>query len=339
MHVYEDTNSVYCWGACRKSFGVISLWAEVNNLEFTDAADQLGDMFGIYPDDSQFLGSVALRPPLAERKNKYEPGVLPPPMDDGRAQMYHRQLTSRHYDWLMDERLIPKWLVDAMRIGHTPAAVWPPAYTIPLRDERREKLLTVRYRRDDEAVVRWHDTLSPQQVELAQRKYWGVKGRNHPLPFGLWTLGNGNNGNRKNFNDFIILLESELDTLALSAHGLSVLAITDGVHCDTWLPWIRYLNPFARWVDAFDDDEAGRLASAGLRSLYPGKVVRFPWPTAWDGTDATDFLRLFGFDAFIDRVEYALERSAGAVASAIQITRRYWTGWDRDFEPVVWISQ
>lgn len=331
MHVYLDQNRVHCFGACDEGYGPVGLYAAARLMEFVEAADELGKLFGISPEDG--VGVQSFKFALPKLCTQFPViGEFPLPMSSARALFYNRQLKSFHYEWLEEKRLLPRSLVDEVRIGHTPLRDFPIGYSIPVWSDL-DSLITIRFRRDDLLLEQRQADLSPGQIQwMNDRKYWGIRGRNDVYLFGTWALpGTG---------ELVILAESEFDTLALIAGGLPALTLTMGASEKRWPGWTRFLDPFERWLVVFDDDEAGRKAAAGMRVRWPHRVALFPWPDRpWGpkdgGGDVTDFLLKFGIEDFRQRMELALAGEPSRTVPISAVGRRLWNGFD-EMGSVAW---
>lgn len=327
MYIYQDDNRCWCF-SCGRGWDVIELLAEAHRLTYIEAADVLGQKFGISPTDDGVSDVVV--PPCTQRDRleRVVQGEYPLPVGGSRAWFYHHQLAGEHYDWLCEFRMLRIDFIDLVGIGHTPPSEWPPAYTIPVWGEEIGELITVRFRRDDVLVERWKEDVSPEELEwVGRRKYWGIEGRNGVYPFGLWALGEGRG---------VVLLESEFDTLLLLSRGVPAFTLTMGANSRRWSEWVHLLEGFDKWVVAFDADEAGQSAAAGLELLYPSRVERVLWPKGFGG-DVTDFVRERGWKEFQGLLDQALMVVQVSPADGVAEPRQnFWRGWERGTKEMTW---
>lgn len=333
MHVYLETNSVHCFGSCSRSWNVIGLYADANKLDYTKAADELGERYGISPNGVQEFGELRRVRKIQERP---EIGELPEPIPSQRAEFYHSKLQPDQYTWLETVRLLPRWLIDEVMIGHLPSDDFPIGYSIPVWGERIGELITIRYRRDDLLAERRKDEFTTSQIAwLDTHKYWGIKGRNDVYPFGLWWVKAwlASKSSRK----YILLAEAEFDTLALMGFGFPAMTLTMGASEARWDEWKYLIDDFEYWVVAFDDDEAGQSATAAMQLRYPSKVksVKWPekrwWPKHEKTGDVTVYLKHRGPAEFEEMINASLnghERRKCSVSKywkgAKEISADYW---------------
>lgn len=334
MHVYSAQNRAWCY-SCSRGFDTIGLTAAVRNVEYTEAADWLGEQFGICPNDCTSGVPLPVSPSRIVRPRLSLVQKPPQPMDAGLARLYHRQLGPDEYEWYEKERLLPPWVVDSLLLGHTLPGEFPPAFTIPVWGRRvGEDLVTVRYRLDDrEPGVAPSEDLQ----HLAVRKYWGRRGRNSVYPFGMFSLACQ--------SDWVVICESELDQLALFAWGIPAFTLTAGAIAQAkhLIAWERHISDFPRWVIAVDDDDAGREATSIITARWQTRAVPFSWPEhAWNGEhdgkrkagDVTDFLHCFGYGEFLDGVERAISENRSV--SIFGGGKLLWRGWGQ--QQVQWVG-
>lgn len=332
LYVYQDENRAYCFGACRRAYYPASLWAKANNMPILDAYDELGRVFNIDPQDTQEYTPVA-KPVYTPKEYGY-----PSPYPDQRiVDFYHRQLKSEDYLWLRKNWLLPDFVVDCYRIGHTAWGDFPAAWVIPICGDTLDTVYTLRYRRDDEHLKSFN--LTGWQAEFAKtHKYWGDKKRNAPYLFGEWLLDYD--------NEWVVITESEKSVLAAARYGLPFVTLTTGVggQPNAWYDyWHKYIDKYDRWIVMFDDDEPGQLAAVEMVERFGDKVLLFPWPTnSWGGDDTVDFFRLYGMDQVLARIEQVLDNSKhkeGYVIPTLAEKRQsFWRGW-QEIHPITWIRR
>jgi len=322
LFVNEDANTTYCFGACRRFFDPIGIWAGVKRLNWKAAADELGKFFGVIPTDPNSKPKSCVTPkPVVKR----EQGKLPEVLPDCEADKYHDRLTKTDREYLCNLLAVEEWAIDWFKLGVKTES--PRALVFPVFDQQGG-LLNLRFRRDDRY----------QQPE-GLMKYWGIPGRNGALPFGLWGLQE---------SDFIILTEGEKSVLSLAAYGLPAITLTTGVNSRSWEDWVHLLDGYKKWIVIFDDDQAGHDATAGMLLKWPGKVVPFPWPkvmgncdksrlpeiaaqytkklAVWGGIDLIDYVKLYSHAEVVKRIKSVLKEAKwqGDLSQA-----KYWYGWGK----------
>ena len=209
------------------------------------------------------------------------------PLPFGLAAAYHKMLTAyspRHdrLEWLYARGLRVDYVSDFW-LGHDGAR-----FTIPVFD-KDDKLLTIRYRRDDLYGL---TTFDPRRgEEVAVPKYSGMRGRNGLFLFGankLWAWGEGTGAPYT----WVVVVEGELDAIRLWQEGIPAVSTTNGAGNVHRVPqMIRQQFPsITHLFFATDQDDPGRQAAlegraAGLREGF--QVTTLSWFPEW-GKDVTE---------------------------------------------------
>ncbi len=219
----------------------------------------------------KYVGSVPLPPPKRERVVH-----APSPLSADIAEYYHCRLGKRR-EWFRQRGLLDE-TIDREKLGYERQA-----FTIPVWSADG-KLLTIRYRRDDEALGENAETRS---------KYWGIQGRNGPLLYNASALDMVSDAG------FVVICEGELDALRLVQEGIPAISSTGGAATfdSDMARQVKLAEPPVVYV-AYDQDLAGRLNGVRVARLFGlrGRVVR------WDeslGKDVTDFMRRYSVDDFL----------------------------------------
>lgn len=200
------------------------------------------------------------------------------PIPSAFADIYHRHLLTvrkERLEWLYARGINDDTIREA-RLGHTGTA-----FTIPVCS-KEQRLLTVRYRRDD--------YFEPLQVEgvssSSTPKYSGMPGRN-----GLYLYGEDRLANAK--QRFCFICEGEFDSLRLWQEGIPSCSATNGARQAFRVPGLlrRMFPRIRQLVVATDSDDAGeQAAEATIRAAAAlgYQVYRLSWLE--EAKDITEYL-------------------------------------------------
>lgn len=252
LHVYPD--HLHCYG-CGEHMDLLDFVAWQEKLDVRQEFDQLLDIL-----ESRYVGMVPTVPPPRPRK-------LPQPVPCSIAEYFHGRLGSRR-EWFR-RRGFSEDTIDKQMLGYDRRAfaipVWSPD----------GKLLTVRFRRDDEALG--------DEAEM-HAKYWGMVGRNEVYLYNAGAL------DLAQVWGFAVVCEGELDALRLYQEGIPAVSATNGVGAfhDGLVKQVRACDP-DKVVVAYDQDEQGRVHGIRVARMFGIKGRIATWPREW-GKDVTDVL-------------------------------------------------
>jgi 5S rRNA maturation endonuclease (ribonuclease M5) len=170
-------------------------------------------------------------------------------------------------------------MIDRAMIGHDGTRFTIPFFApnpdMRTSQARPEILLTIRFRRDDlYGTETWDDKPIP--------KYSGMRGRN-----GLYLYPE--NLLARDFRDWVVVCEGELDALRLWQENIPAVSVTNGAGQLHRVP--ELLKPYSRIRRLFiaaDRDEAGMLAGRKLTEVARAKgyrVAESRWIEAKDVTE------------------------------------------------------
>ena len=253
LRVYPD--HLHCFG-CNEHMDLLDFVAWQEKLDVRQDFEQLLEIL-----ESRYVGMVPVPPPPKPRKS-----LQPVPRDV--AQHLHQRLGSRR-EWF-HRRGFTDDTIDREMLGYDRKA-----FAIPVWSSRGE-FLTVRFRRDDEALG--------EETEL-QSKYWGLAGRNDAFLYNTRAL------ELVKVWGFAVICEGELDALRLHQEGIPSVSVTNGVGAfhEGFVREIRACDP-DRVVIAYDQDEQGRVHGIRVARMFGLKGRVASWPREW-GKDVTEVLQ------------------------------------------------
>lgn len=215
-----------------------------------------------------------------------------PPISDDEVLRLHQALTDAHRDYLRQQRMLTDDVIDCYQLGLVERN-GQPRFTIPVRDDAGQV-----------ADIRlW---LQPEQrnADASKMLAW-EKGRGRARLFPLDQFEAPS----------LVLVEGELDALALIGQGQATITNTNGVKA-----WSHLDHEFPRFKGKqitilMDNDSAGEKGAidcANSLAHYEAEVRIAHWPEGRDdGWDVTDELREHGADS-LRQIIAAAEMFEGA---------------------------
>ncbi|GHO44556.1 toprim domain-containing protein [Ktedonospora formicarum] len=235
-------------------------------------------------------------------RQRVEINVRKEPMNIEVAKMYREVLfTTREHRlvWLL-ERGLTRDTIYRAGLGHAVTT-----FTIPLFDHTG-KLLTIRHRRDDYyGTETWKEDEDGDEIEGTRReksKYSGTHGRNGLFLYGEFWLPHWK-------EDYLVVVESELDALLLIQKGIPAVSPTNGAG-NLWkvpklLRQFDFTTHFKRLFICSDMDEPGEAGARQLAEAAPEQgftTERIRWELE-QGKDVTEYHQ-HGYTLDIDRYVY-----------------------------------
>jgi DNA primase len=253
LHVYPD--HLHCYG-CGEHMDLLDFVGWKENLDVRKDFDRLLELL-----DAQYVGMLPAPPSLPPRK---PPGAVPPNV----AEYLHQRLGVRRA-WFHRRGLTDK-TIDEELLGYDRRAFAIPVWSVD------GKLLTVRFRRDDDALG--------DDAEM-HSKYWGMAGRNEVYLYNAKAL------RLVEVWRFVVICEGELDALRLYQEGIPTVSATNGVGAfhEGLVRQIRAVDP-DKVITAYDQDEQGRVHGIRVARLFGVKGRVATWPREW-GKDVTEVLQ------------------------------------------------
>lgn len=258
---------MFCFG-CRESMDLIDFVAWREQIDGDDYSfDRVLEVVA-----SKYVGLVPAPPP-SRPIVRQAVRVMPTNV----ADYLHKQLNHSRRAWLYSRGLTDE-TIDREKLGYEGHA-----FAIPVWSESGE-LLTVRYRRDDDALGDRVETYS---------KYWGIKGRNDPMLYNVRAF--------KLVEEWgwIVICEGELDAIRLYQEGLPAVSATNGANAldENLAEQIKKIKP-AKIILAYDQDEGGRINGIRVARMFGrrGRVMR--WPPSM-GKDVTEYLKKASVEDFV----------------------------------------
>lgn len=204
------------------------------------------------------------------------------PLPRGLAIAYtHLLQTARksRLDWLF-QRGLTLDTIQQFYIGHDGNR-----FVLPVFD-KENKLLTLRFRRDDFYGTHTFDPRRGKEVAIP--KYSGMRGRNGTFLFPAWEI-------EVEEPNTLVVVEGELDAVRLWQEGVPAVSATNGAGSVAKLPaLIREQFPQMETLFfACDQDEAGDEANyrGVLEAARVGfKAQSLEWPVEWGCKDITEVL-------------------------------------------------
>jgi DNA primase len=307
FNIWPDSQSWYCFGACRRGGDVVDLLREAEGVDFRRALELLGG-----PPTSASAGRP-WQPPLpltAARQSEAEPGLdcEDRAILNAASEIYYRSLMgnlsvrrsieargvslgtmqtfhlgyatgrrlARYLSWrhLDVERARRLGLLHDPRPGEDKSNGHPPG-----RDawEHLSRRIIVPVSRGWETVY----LIGRATRESQKPKYLGLALPKEPL------TGKG----RPRRSRGILVVEGPFDLLLLHEWGygrqFELLALLGTQFKRRWL---SHVGPKDRLLLATDQDEAGEATAAELAALFPGQTVRLRWPAEYE--DVGDLARI-----------------------------------------------
>jgi DNA primase len=306
FNIWPDSQSWYCFGACRRGGDVVDLLREAEGVDFRRALELLGGP------PAGWVAGQAWQPPLpvsAGREGEGEPALdcEDRAILNAASEIYYRSLMGNvSMRRAIEARGISPATMQAFHLGYATGrrlARYLAWRQLDLGRARRLGLLhdarpseeggngrragqdTWEHlsRRIVIPVMRGWETvylIGRATGESQNPKYLGLALPKEPL------TGKG----RPQRSRGILVVEGPFDLLLLHEWGygrqFELLALLGTQFKRRWL---SHIGPRDRLLLATDQDEAGETTAAELADLFPGQTVRLRWPEEYE--DVGDLAR------------------------------------------------